>query len=64
MKLVLNPKDMESFASFEKAVRKQFPNVYVGTDNFTVTLEYPKRLRELLRPYPTEPLTEQTTFEF
>ncbi len=47
------PGDFDNFRSFEKAVIKQLGNTaYVGTENVCLYFEYPKELKELLRPFP------------
>jgi hypothetical protein len=50
--LTLTKKDLESLRSLESAVKRQYGNVYVGTNNFCVYFDYPKELCALLRPAP------------
>lgn len=51
--LTFNESDFEGFRNFEKSVKKQLGNnVYVGTDSLCLYFDYPKELRDMLRPFP------------
>jgi hypothetical protein len=51
--LAFKESDFSNLRSFEKAIQKQLgTNVYVGTDSLCVFVEYPKELKDMLRPYP------------
>ena len=53
--------DFESFKAFEKSVKTQLgSNVYVGSDSLCLYFDYPKELRDMLRPNPQH---EQLIFE-
>jgi hypothetical protein len=55
MKLQFTERDFKSFSDFEKAVKRQLGDTtYVGTEHLVVKWEYPKVLKEMLRPYPKE----------
>lgn len=56
IKLELTESDFKDFRSFEKALKKRFgENTYVGTDSLVFSVEYPKELKAMLRPYPETP---------
>lgn len=53
--------DFSSMRDFTKAVQKQLGNnCYVGTDSLCLYFDYPKELRDMLRPNPPH---EQLIFE-
>lgn len=57
MKVILHfeLKDFNNFKLFEKSVKNQLgQNCYVGTDSLCLYFDYPKELKEMLRPYPPE----------
>jgi len=57
--LKFEPKDFESFKTFEKSVSRQVGNhIYVGSDSMCVYFDYPAALKEMLRPFPKTPQLE------
>ena len=61
VRLSFKENDFDSLRSFEAAVKRQLGNnVYVGTNSLCLYFDYPKRLAEMLRPYPE---TKQLEFD-
>ena len=59
--LTFEKTDFKTMRDFDKAVKRQLgPNVYVGSDYLCFFMEYPKELRDMLRPYPPK---EQLEFD-
>lgn len=53
--------DFDSMRSFEKSVQQQLGNnIYVGTDSLCLYFDYPKELKDMLRPYPPKEQLEFT----
>lgn len=51
LQLTFELADFDNLRTFEKAVKRQVGNnVYVGTDSMCLYFDYPKELRDRLRP--------------